>query len=43
VSHGYDQKIFLAQAKLLAVPVLNANRFLALVGYYNTTIVSYQK
>jgi hypothetical protein len=28
-------------AKQLAIPVLNANRFLAMVGYYNTTVVRY--
>jgi hypothetical protein len=28
-------------AKRLAIPVLNANRFLAMVGYYNTTVVRY--
>jgi hypothetical protein len=28
-------------AKRLAIPVLNANRFLNMVGYYNTTVVRY--
>jgi hypothetical protein len=28
-------------AKRLAIPVLNANRFLAMVGYYNTTVIRY--
>ena len=28
-------------AKRLAIPVLNANRFLSMVGYYNTTVVRY--
>ncbi len=28
-------------AKGLAIPVLNQNRFLAMVGYYNTTVVRY--
>jgi len=28
-------------AKTLAIPVLNQNRFLAMVGYYNTTVVRY--
>jgi hypothetical protein len=28
-------------ARRLAIPVLNANRFLAMVGYYNTTVVRY--
>jgi FtsZ-binding cell division protein ZapB len=28
-------------AKRLAIPVLNQNRFLAMVGYYNTTVVRY--
>jgi hypothetical protein len=28
-------------AKRLAIPVLNANRFLKMVGYYNTTVVRY--
>ena len=36
---SYDDVI--VQASRLAIPVLNANRFLSLVGYYNTTIVKY--
>lgn len=28
-------------ARRLAIPVLNANRFLAMIGYYNTTVVRY--
>ncbi len=33
----YDATI--AEAKESTVPILNSNRFLALVGYYNTTVV----
>ena len=33
----YDELI--VSARRLAIPVLNANRFLAMIGYYNTTIV----
>jgi hypothetical protein len=36
---SYDDVIL--QARRLSIPVLNANRFLAMVGYYNTTIVRY--
>ncbi len=35
----YDQIV--TEAKDLGIPVLNANRFLALIGYYSTTIVRY--
>lgn len=35
----YDQII--TEGKDLGIPVLNANRFLSLIGYYNTTIVRY--
>lgn len=35
----YDELII--SAKRLAIPVLNANRFLAMIGYYNTTVVRY--
>jgi hypothetical protein len=35
----YDQLVI--DAKRLAIPVLNANRFLAMIGYYNTTVVKY--
>jgi hypothetical protein len=35
----YDDLII--AAKRLAIPVLNANRFLAMIGYYNTTVVRY--
>jgi hypothetical protein len=34
---SYDQVI--AEAKASSVPILNQNRFLALIGYYSTTIV----
>ncbi|HVT82847.1 MAG TPA: hypothetical protein VHM90_19570 [Phycisphaerae bacterium] len=29
------------EARRLAIPVLNANRFLAMIGYYNTTVIRY--
>jgi len=35
----YDQII--KEGKELGIPVLNANRFLSLIGYYSTTIVRY--
>ena len=35
----YDE--FIYQAKRMGIPVLNANRFLAMIGYYNTTVVRY--
>ncbi|HUO08784.1 MAG TPA: hypothetical protein VM008_10825 [Phycisphaerae bacterium] len=34
---AYDDTI--AEAKRSTVPILNANRFLAMIGYYNTTVV----
>ncbi len=36
---AYDQTE--QDARRLAIPVLNANRFLAMIGYYNTTVVRY--
>jgi hypothetical protein len=35
----YDDLI--ASTRSLSIPVLNANRFLSMIGYYNTTIVRY--
>ena len=35
----YDQ--IMKEGKELGIPVLNANRFLSLIGYYSTTIVRY--
>ncbi|MGN6370483.1 MAG: hypothetical protein ACTHN5_19685 [Phycisphaerae bacterium] len=37
MQQGYDDTI--AEAKRSTVPILNANRFLAMIGYYNTTVV----
>ena len=34
---SYDDTI--AEAKRSTVPILNSNRFLAMIGYYNTTVV----
>lgn len=34
---AYDDTV--AEAKRSTVPILNANRFLAMIGYYNTTVV----
>ena len=34
---AYDDTI--SEAKRSTVPILNANRFLAMIGYYNTTVV----
>ena len=36
---GYDDLI--EAARRLSIPALNANRFLNMIGYYNTTIVRY--
>ena len=36
---SYDD--ILEEAKRSSVPILNQNRFLAMVGYYNTTVVHY--
>ena len=36
---NYDEVI--AEAVHLSIPVLNKNRFLAMIGYYNTSIVRY--
>lgn len=36
---SYDE--VLDEAKRSSVPILNSNRFLAMIGYYNTTVVHY--
>ena len=35
----YDELV--VEAKRLSIPVLNANRFLSMIGYYSTTVVRY--
>jgi len=38
-----DYEDIRVQATRLGIPVLNSNRFLAMIGYYNTTIVRFDK